>query len=741
MAERDWLGFERRDAPAARTRAAAARAPAVLRRARACDRRERGASLDPDTIPSPGSWGAALHAAGGAVARGGRAARRRDARRLLGPAPARPPRRAGGRDGLLPVQQRRRRPRSTRSTRTSSRACSCSTGTCTTATGRTTSSTRRARCCSPASTSRRSIRAPARSRDVGSAEGEGYSINLPVPPGSGEEEWLSLVEHVVLPAARAVRAGARARLGRLRRAPPRSAGELHARDLLVRASSRARCGAREDLDVPVGVVLEGGYDLEALVASVVATLEAFSSDDGEAPRSVEREAARGGGRRDGRPLLEALVSARPRAAGRGRPRLAPEAAASRGSRPAVGGPRSRLQHRDHRPRTDRRARAIELAAARAALHDARGDHLVERLQLVERLVRARGPRHRAARRLAPSPSSSSASRLRRSARRRRRISVRSCAVGLGARPGRAARGRRGPASPLPRDRPSVDRRSRRRLTKARHRSRVAVPAQPATISVADCGSSRVWRVGCPVTRSRYACSTRSAMRRLPKSAARARPSMRGSASARCGSSARDQRSRSYGAQSVPSTPASASGAMPTSVATTGTSQASASSDGQAEALALRGHEHGVGRVHVQRHALGWRVRVVEQVDAGPRTAPARARGRGASRAALGRRGRGGSGRPGRDPAAARASRRSSGRSRSRLMPHGSTATRRSLPARPRTVGLAAREARGHRGREVDQPRDDARDRRPSCAARRSSPWNVVTCRPLRTASEQAPVRP
>ena len=51
--------------------------------------------------------------------------------------------------------------------------------------------------------------------DVGSGPGEGYTINLPVPAGSEEDLWLSLIEHVVLPAAARVRATARARLGGL----------------------------------------------------------------------------------------------------------------------------------------------------------------------------------------------------------------------------------------------------------------------------------------------------------------------------------------------------------------------------------------------------------------------------------------------------------------------------------------------------------------------------------------------
>src|ERR1700692_701141 len=39
--------------------------------------------------------------------------------------------------------------------------------------------------------------------DAGSGPGEGYTINLPVPAGSDGGLWLSLIEHIVLPAARA----------------------------------------------------------------------------------------------------------------------------------------------------------------------------------------------------------------------------------------------------------------------------------------------------------------------------------------------------------------------------------------------------------------------------------------------------------------------------------------------------------------------------------------------------------
>src|SRR3954452_23309057 len=39
-------------------------------------------------------------------------------------------------------------------------------------------------------------------RDVGHGDGEGFTVNLPVPPGAGEPIWLSLVQHVVTPIVR-----------------------------------------------------------------------------------------------------------------------------------------------------------------------------------------------------------------------------------------------------------------------------------------------------------------------------------------------------------------------------------------------------------------------------------------------------------------------------------------------------------------------------------------------------------
>jgi acetoin utilization deacetylase AcuC-like enzyme len=124
--------------------------------------------------------------------------------------------------------------------------------------------------------------------DSGRGRGEGYSVNLPVPPGSGHAEWLSLVQHVVAPVARAYR--------------PRlllvSAGfDGHRRDPLAGCELTERSYAAmtlelsalsRELEAPLGFVLEGGYDLEALAASVVAVLEA--ARNGEGGESVEPEA-------------------------------------------------------------------------------------------------------------------------------------------------------------------------------------------------------------------------------------------------------------------------------------------------------------------------------------------------------------------------------------------------------------------------------------------------------------------
>jgi acetoin utilization deacetylase AcuC-like enzyme len=113
--------------------------------------------------------------------------------------------------------------------------------------------------------------------ETGAGAGAGYNVNLPVPPGAGDAVFGSLVEHVVVPLARSYRPGLILV----------SAGyDAHVDDPLadgrvsdegyaeMAASVRALA---DELDVPVGIVLEGGYDLGALSRGLVATLEVLGS--------------------------------------------------------------------------------------------------------------------------------------------------------------------------------------------------------------------------------------------------------------------------------------------------------------------------------------------------------------------------------------------------------------------------------------------------------------------------------
>src|SRR5919107_2190042 len=122
--------------------------------------------------------------------------------------------------------------------------------------------------------------------DVGSGDAEGYSLNLAVPGGTGEAGFLSLIEHVVMPVARQYR-------------PDLiliSAGyDAHRDDplggLRLETSSYGGMSARmralgEELGAPVGAVLEGGYDLGALSSSVAETMSALAN--GVAPPEVAR---------------------------------------------------------------------------------------------------------------------------------------------------------------------------------------------------------------------------------------------------------------------------------------------------------------------------------------------------------------------------------------------------------------------------------------------------------------------
>ncbi len=111
--------------------------------------------------------------------------------------------------------------------------------------------------------------------DVGRGAGEGFTVNLPVPPGSGSEEFLALVQHVVAPIAREYRPGLLILSAGYdaHRDDPLAQCEVDEAGYAGMAATMRDLGA--ELGAPVIVCLEGGYSVGALAGSVVATMEAL----------------------------------------------------------------------------------------------------------------------------------------------------------------------------------------------------------------------------------------------------------------------------------------------------------------------------------------------------------------------------------------------------------------------------------------------------------------------------------
>ncbi len=111
--------------------------------------------------------------------------------------------------------------------------------------------------------------------EAGSGAGAGYTLNMPVPPGAGREEFLAAIDDEVLPRAREYRPDLIAI----------SAGyDAHRDDPLANCTlleadyaemTRRIKALAEQLGAPILICLEGGYAPEALAASVVATLAAL----------------------------------------------------------------------------------------------------------------------------------------------------------------------------------------------------------------------------------------------------------------------------------------------------------------------------------------------------------------------------------------------------------------------------------------------------------------------------------
>ena len=115
--------------------------------------------------------------------------------------------------------------------------------------------------------------------DVGSGPGEGFTVNLPVPGGSGDAVHASLVEHVVAPLIRAwepqlvlISAGFDAH-----RADPLATLQLTEAGFAAMTGSLRRACA--DVSAPLGLVLEGGYAVDALAASMAAVVPVLGAPE------------------------------------------------------------------------------------------------------------------------------------------------------------------------------------------------------------------------------------------------------------------------------------------------------------------------------------------------------------------------------------------------------------------------------------------------------------------------------
>ena len=111
---------------------------------------------------------------------------------------------------------------------------------------------------------------------MGSGEGLGYTINVPVPRGAGEEVWLSMLEHVIIPAALEfepqlilISAGFDGH-----RCDPLADCMLETGSYAQMTAQVLELAAR--VGAPVGAVLEGGYDPGTLADCVLAMVGALN---------------------------------------------------------------------------------------------------------------------------------------------------------------------------------------------------------------------------------------------------------------------------------------------------------------------------------------------------------------------------------------------------------------------------------------------------------------------------------
>jgi acetoin utilization deacetylase AcuC-like enzyme len=277
LAARDWLGYARVQSPAVAMDSLTAVHPAPyvasIERASAFG----GAQLDPDTVVSPGSYEAALHAAGGAVAlvdmlldgdaRSGFSAHRPPghhavAARAMGfclfnniAVAARHAVSARGLERVMILDWDVHHGNGTNDIFHSDPSVlfvSIHEYPMYPGTGA--------------------------SSDVGAGPGAGFTVNLPVPAGSDDAVYRSLVDHVAVPLMLQfqpqlvlISAGFDAH-----RSDPLASCRVTDAGFASMTASVVEAAA--SVGAPVGAVLEGGYALDALARSVVATMSVLGGD-------------------------------------------------------------------------------------------------------------------------------------------------------------------------------------------------------------------------------------------------------------------------------------------------------------------------------------------------------------------------------------------------------------------------------------------------------------------------------
>jgi acetoin utilization deacetylase AcuC-like enzyme len=116
--------------------------------------------------------------------------------------------------------------------------------------------------------------------EQGTGDGRGYTVNVPLSPGADDATYSAAIEDLITPVLEQfapelllVSAGFDAHMR-----DPLASMELSATGFEQIAGRLAKaCSAAGERPTPIGVVLEGGYDLQALEESLAATLGALAA--------------------------------------------------------------------------------------------------------------------------------------------------------------------------------------------------------------------------------------------------------------------------------------------------------------------------------------------------------------------------------------------------------------------------------------------------------------------------------